>query len=281
MPSSAIDDAIEALKPRQNGGASLLLPNTVQPPKPLSVFVGNVYGRNVEPYHWLAVDSLRTTKARQDLGIHVQFRPTWNDADVARARSKTATAFLLDSDADVHVAIDGDIVFEPWQVAQIAKQAQERDIVGGMYITRSRQDARPTTIFDPGSTVVFGTDPTPVPVRWIAGGFVATHRRVFERLAQDLPLCHPDEDWRFYPFYQQFVVDGPGGTPIWLSEDYAMIERARQAGFVPHIAPNIRIYHLGLHPFSLEDALQKPMSEREIAVTYQEDGRFRFESFTD
>lgn len=273
MPQGAIDAAIDATRPSRCGTASL-----VAPVKPLTVYVGNIYGRNVEPYHWMSIDALRSAKSQRELDIQVLFRPTWNDVDVARARSKTATAFLLDSDADVHVAIDGDILFEPWQVAQIVKQAVDHDIVGGMYITRSRADARPTTIFEPGATITFSADPTPVPVRWIAGGFVATHRRVFERLAKELPLCHPDEEWRFYPFYQQFVVDGPRGTPVWLSEDYAMIERARQAGFVPHLAPNIRIYHLGLHGFSLEDCLQKPLEEREIAVTYQEDGRFRFEA---
>jgi hypothetical protein len=273
MPPDPISAAIVDVRPSRNGAASLV----AAPPKPLSVYVGNIYGRNVEPYHWLAVDSLRTAKQQHEHNIRVMFRPTWNDVDVARARSKTATAFL-ESDADVHVAIDGDIVFEPWQVAQIAKQAVDHDIVGGAYITRSRDDARPTTIFEPGTTITFGTDPTPVPVRWIAGGFVATHRRVFERLARDLPLCHPDEDWRFYPFYGQFVVDGPRGTPVWLSEDFAMIERARAAGFTPHIAPNIRIYHLGLYGHRLEDCLQKPLDEREITVTYQEDGRFRFEA---
>jgi hypothetical protein len=242
--------------------------------------VGNIYGRAVEPYHWMSIDALRSTKAQQENNIRVMFRPNWNDALVCRSRSKTATAFLLDSDAEVHVSIDGDVIFEPWQVAQIARQAVEYGMVGGLYITRSREDARPTSIFEPGQTIVFGTNPIPYPVRWLASGFVATHRRVMEAVVKDMPLCHPDEPWRFYPMYQPYVVDGPRG-PIYLSEDFAFCQRVSDTGFVPYLAANIRIYHYGGHPFALEDCLQKPLSEREIAVTYQEDGRFKFEAHED
>lgn len=247
---------------------------------PIKVYVGNIYGRNIEPQHWLAVDALRTAKAQTDNNMRVRFQPVWNDALVCRARSQTATQFLLDTDFDVHVSIDGDILFQPWQVAQIARQAVTHDIVGGLYVTRSREICRPTSIFQPGQTITFGSDETPQPVQWLATGFLATHRRVFERLAQDIPLCHADESWRFHPFYQPLIVDGKNG-PIYLSEDFAFVERARRAGYTPHLAPNVRVYHLGHHAFSLEDAVQKPLTEREITVTYGDDGRYRFETFTD
>ena len=245
--------------------------------EPLRVYVGSIYGRNVEPMHWQAVDALRSARNQRELNLRVRFQPHWNDALLCRARSVTATAFLLDSDADVHVSIDGDIVFEPWQVAQIARQAVDHDIVTGLYITRSRETARPTSVFEPGTVIEFADDPTPRPIRWAASGFTATHRRVFERLATDLPLCHPKESWRFHPFYQPFVVDGPHG-PVYLSEDYALAERAKRAGFTPHVAPNIRIYHLGLYGHRLEDCLQKPLEERPVTVTYLQDGRFKFET---
>lgn len=275
MPPNAIDAAIDAVRPSRTGAASV-----VAPPKPITAYIGNVYGRNVEMMHWQAMDALRSASSQREHDMRVMFRPNYNDALVCRSRSKTATSFLLDSDADVHVSIDGDVIFEPWQVAQIARQAVEHGMVGGLYITRSRADARPTSIFEPGTTITFGSDPTPQPVRWLASGFVATSRRVMEAVAGTLPLCHPDEPWRFYPMYQPYVFEGPRG-PIYLSEDFAFVQRAIEAGFTPHIAPNIRIYHYGGHPFSLEDCLQKPLTEREIAVTYQEDGRFRFESHAD
>lgn len=279
MPPDAISAAIDSMKPLQNGAASLFLPNTVQPPLPpadLKVYIGNIYGRNIEPEHWRAMQALLL---KRQPGVRIVFAPNWNDALVCRSRSKTATAFLLDSDADVHVSIDGDILFEPWQIAQIAQQAIEHDMVGGLYITRSRGDARPTSIFETGETISFADDPTPKPVKWLASGFTATHRRVFERLAEDLPLCHEDEPWRFYPFYQPYWITGPRGNTIYLSEDFALSDRALAAGFTPHVAPNIRIYHLGLHPFSLEDMAQKPLPEQQLDVTYHPDGRFSVERF--
>ncbi len=252
-----------------------------KPAPPLKVFVGNIYGRNVEPQHWQCVDALRSARMQQMLDIRVRFQPHWNDALICRARSTTATSFLLDTDFDVHVLIGGDIVFEPWQVAQIARQAVDYDIVTGLYMTRSREDSRPTSIFEPGTTITFADDPTPVPIKWAASGFTATHRRVFERLALDLPLCHDDKPWRFFPFYQPMILDGLNGGKIYASEDYAFSERARAVGFTSHVAPNIRIFHLGLHGHRLEDALQKPLSDREITITYQADGRFKFEAASD
>lgn len=248
------------------------------PPAPLKVYVGNIYGRNVEPHHWMAVDHLRSAAQQRELGIRVRFQPHWNDALLCRARSVTATSFLRDTDFDVHVSIDGDIVFEPWQVAQIARQAVEYDMVSGLYITRSREMPRPTSIFETGQTITFSDDSTPVPVRWVASGFTATHRRVFERLAQELPLCDDATSHPFYPFYQPYWVPGVVSKWVYLSEDYALSDRVRQAGFHPYIAPNIRLYHLGLHGHRLEDCLQTPLDERPITVTYQEDGRFKFEA---
>lgn len=271
MPN-VLDAAIDAVWASRQAAASVSV-------APLKVYVGSIYGRNVEPVHWQCVDQLRSARTQQKLGVRVRFQPHWNDALLCRARSTTATQFLLDTDFDVHVSIDGDIAFEPWQVAQIARQSVEYDIVTGLYITRSRDDARPTSIFLPGTTITFGTDPTPQPIKWAASGFTATHRRVFERLAADLPLCHADKSWRFYPFYMPAIVPGVTSEHIYLSEDYALSERARSAGFTPHVAPNVRLHHLGLHGHRLEDCLQKPIDEQpEITVTYQEDGRFKFVS---
>jgi len=271
VATSPICAAIDAVKASQRTAS-------LAPARPLKVYLGNIYGRNVEPLHWMAVDQIRSAAIQREHNVQVRFRPHWNDALLCRARSVTATAFLLDTDFDVHVSIDGDIEFEPWHLAQIARQAVTYDMVGGLYITRSRYEPRPTSIFDVGQTIVFGDDPTPQPVKWLASGFTATHRRVFERLAQDLPLCHEDKDYRFYPFYQPYWVPGVTSKWIYLSEDYALSDRASQAGFAPHVAPNIRLRHLGLHGHSLEDCLQKPLAEREIAITYQDDGRFKFEA---
>jgi hypothetical protein len=63
---------------------------------------------------------------------------------------------------------------------------------------------------------------------------------VFEKLSETLPLLHrtgPIEP--FYPFFMPFIEDG-----IYLSEDYACHERARQAGFKIWVQPKCQVGHL-------------------------------------
>ncbi len=210
----------------------------------------------------------------------VMFAPTWNDALLCRARSKTATHFLLETDYDVHVSIDSDIVFDPQSVLQIAEQAQEYGIVAGLYVTRHQGAlCRPTSLFEYDLPIEFGTDPTPVPIKWAATGFLATARRVFERLAEDLPLCHKSESWKMFPFYQPFWVKSERDEEDWiyLSEDYAFCERARRAGFQTYLNPAVRLLHLGQHPFRLEDLGQPDRLPQPVRMTYQRDGRYRYE----
>lgn len=268
MPSDAIGAAIEAER------AVTRQPAFSLPTKPVSVYLGSAYGRYLEPDH---IQSLLRM-----LRHPVTFAPTWNDADLPRARSKTATHFLLESDADVHVSIDSDIVFDPASVLQIAEQAHRLGgIVAGLYVTRAGgKQCRPTSIFEADVPIEFGTDPTPVPIKWAATGFLATPRRVFERLAQDLPLCHRSEAWKFYPFYQEFPIRSERDPEdwLWMSEDYALCERARQAGFQVYLNPAVRLLHLGQHPFRLEDLGQEEQPIALVRMTYQADGRYRYET---
>lgn len=211
----------------------------------------------------------------------VTYAPAWNDALLCRARSKTATHFLLETGCDVHVSIDSDIVFDPESVMQIARQAHELGgPVAGLYVTRASGSlCRPTSIFEPDVPVELGTDPTPVPIKWAATGFLATPRRVFEALAKDLPLCHRNEWWRFYPFYQPFWIESERdpGDMLYLSEDFAFCERARQAGFTVYLNPAVRLLHLGQHPFRIEDLGKEIEPAMPVRMTYQQDGRYRYE----
>lgn len=264
MPPNALDAAIDAVR------ASERKPVVIAAPAHPSVYLGPAYGRYIEPDHIQSMQRM--------LRHPVTYAPAWNDALLCRARSKTATAFLLDSTCDVHVSIDSDIVFDPAAVFQIAQQAHELGgPVAGLYVTRaSGALCRPTSIFEADVPIELGTDPTPVPITWAATGFLATPRKVFERLAEDLPLCHPAEWWRFYPFYQPFVVDGLHG-PIYLSEDFAFCERVRNAGFQVYLNPAVRLLHLGQYPFRIEDLGQPERPAQPVRMTYLSDGRYRYE----
>ncbi len=267
LPPNAIDEAIDAVRVPKREPVPVLRP--VAP----KVYLGPAYGRYVEPDHIQSMNRM--------LRHPVMYAPTWNDALLCRARAKTATHFLLETDYDVHVSIDSDIVFDPESVMQIAAQAHElQGIVAGLYVTRHQGAlCRPTSIFEYDVPIEFGTDPTPVPIKWAATGMLATPRVVFETLAEGLPLCHASTSFKFYPFYAPFWVppEREGGDVIYLSEDFAFSERARRAGFTIYLNPAVRVLHLGNHPFRLDDLGKPEDPAKPIRMTYQRDGRYKYE----
>lgn len=273
MPPDPIQQAIEAERASRQG-APFLMPSTAPTKRPPKVYLGPAYGRYIEPDHIQCMNRM----IRQP----VMYAPAWNDALLCRARSKTATHFLTETDYDVHVSIDSDIVFDPQSVFMIAQQAHDLGgIVAGLYVTRASGTlCRPTSIFEYDQPIDLNMDPTPVPIKWAATGFMATPRKVFERLAQDLPLCHRSTDWKFHPFYQPFWIESERdpGDWLYLSEDYAFCERARRAGFQVFLNPAVRLLHLGQYPFRIEDLGQPEKPAAPVRMTYQRDGRYTYET---
>ena len=244
----------------------------------MKVWVGGCIGRYYEPDHVNSVQ--RLLPAIQQRTGHVPiYRPKFNDADVHRARSRNATEFLVESDADVHLSLDSDIVFNAPDALAICEAANEcQGIVGGQYITRRKggQHCFPTSLAPDGVTVVYGESHEPVPFRYISGGFVAVHRKVFETLVAGpkMPLLHAsDPGMAFYPFYLGFWTQGFNEL-IYLSEDWALCERARRAGLPVLLDPGVRLLHLGMHPYRLEDMLQPPLPVQEMHLTRHPNGMF-------
>ena len=230
----------------------------------IKTYIGSIVWRTLEPAHVKALVPLLREEG-------FSYWPMTGDALVERARSISATHFLRHSDADVHLSIDSDIVgFTVEDTKRICEQAMTSDIVAGVYVCRSAIRTFPATFYEDGVRVLHGFDHTPVPVKWAATGFMAVHRRVFERLAQDLRLLHPnDGDRSFYPFYLPFEYEMEDGEPILLSEDYAFCERAKRAGFGCYVNPAVRLGHVGQYIYRLEDTAQPQVDPQPIALTRQ------------
>ncbi|HXJ31082.1 MAG TPA: hypothetical protein VNG35_10590 [Gemmatimonadales bacterium] len=248
--------------------------------KPRSIYVGGVIGRYFEPDN---VGSILRLLRRPEVA---DWKPRFNDADVHRGRSQCASEFLLTSNAEVLIQIDSDIVFNPEDAVRICEAAIEHDVVGGVYVTRgSGKYCYPTSLPYNDRRVEFGNDPTPVKYRYVAGGFHAVHRRVFEKLALDeerMPLLNEDEpNGRFYPFYLGTWTIGESGKKTYLSEDWALSYRAREAGFGVFIDPSVRLLHLGMNPFRLEDMLTEPLPTQWLALTRHQGGLYKREALQD
>lgn len=241
----------------------------------MKVFVGSAIWRSVEAEHMKSLVSLLRHPG-------VMYGPQVGDALVERARGINATYFLRETDADVHLSIDSDIVgFTVEDTMKLCEAAMTHDIVGASYIGRSREKPNCYTVQELGQPVTYAFDHTPVAVKWAATGFLAVHRRVFEKLAESLTLLHARQPWAFYNFYAPSEYeDEELGEPILLSEDYAFCQRAKEAGFGVYIDPAVRIGHMGTYTYRLEDMAQKPLDPQPLRLTRTEPYSWRLEGLT-
>lgn len=180
------------------------------------------------------------------------------DALISRSRSIVASAFLR-SDCDVLLTIDTDIWFRAQDAISLAEKAQGYDIIGGLYMTRSLQ-TQPALML-PDAEVIFAANSQPVQVPFASTGFLAVHRGVFEKLSETLPLCHQGwndrgQDTSFWPFYMPFVIPWEGDGHMYLSEDWAFCQRAKDAGFKVWLDPSVRLGHMASVMLTMEDLLR-------------------------
>jgi FkbM family methyltransferase len=225
------------------------------------IYVANAYWREVEAGHSNAMMGL--VHICDLMGIHATFQPVVNDALIIRARNRGASGFL-ESRADVFVSIDSDIEFDPQHLLRIAEKAYEYDIIGGAYVKRtghSPELAIRLLTTEAEQEIVFAEGQPPAEVEYLATGFMAVHRRVFEKIRDEwhggLEIQHPSS-LRFYPFFDPISVRKESGEIYRLSEDWSFCQRARDVGFKCYIDPTVRLRHWGLYDFTLEDAVRPP-----------------------
>ena len=95
------------------------------------------------------------------------------DALISRARAIAATRLLLESDADILVTLDSDILFSSASVVEIAQQAMDHDIVGGIYLTRGGDPPTPACLLEKDVRVDLTGKANLVPIKYAATGFLA------------------------------------------------------------------------------------------------------------
>lgn len=218
--------------------------------------------------------------ALYNLFTHAEFTmspPLFNDAAIDRARSRGATYFLEQTSADVALWIDSDIDFHDADALTICQQAMDpaTSIVTGVYPTRSASQAIPASRMLRDHVYTFSDDPTPQPILWAAGGFVAVHRRVYERMSAypGMGLLHEDSPvLRMRPFYLPMAGRDEDGNAIYLSEDWAFCERARQIGYPSFANCAVDLAHVGTYRYGIKNLFTAPQIARPIRFTRRADG---------
>jgi hypothetical protein len=224
---------------------------------------------------------LRLNSLAQQSGVK-----TWNevhrgDALVSRARSRTASRFLR-SDCDVMLSIDSDIEFEPQDALSICYEAlNKRAPVGGLYMTRALE-TQPAVLLPDEVVAAPGTRPVEVP--FLSTGFMAIPKEVFQALSEDLPLCHQTwidsagRDLSFWPFYMPFVIEWPEDGHMYLSEDWAFCQRAKEAGYKLWLDAGVNLKHWGEYAYTKEDLVRPPkLGPTPLKLGRSEDGSLHVE----
>lgn len=178
--------------------------------------------------------------------------PHTNDALVTRGRSMAVSAWWRELPDDVFLMIDSDIVFEPRDAMKLVERCRTQyPVISAAYAIRDGKQI--ASRIRPGETVEFHADAEPVAVDYAATGFLAVRRDVIDTLIKRLPLCHAGQPWSFWPFFDHRIVELPNGDHEYISEDWDFSLKCREAGIPVYLDPSIRLKHLGMYAYELED----------------------------
>ena len=239
----------------------------------MKVYVGSIVYRDVTVQHHQSMLRLEELVAN-DPNIELQFATVVGDADVGRSRSVAASGFLR-SDCDVLLTIDSDIWFQADDALKLCKKCfGGKHVIGGLYVTRSLLEAQPALLLGDDVTVTFEDGQHPVPVQFLATGFMAVHRKVFQKLTEHSEVVESMKTSKtpFWTFYLQKTIPWPGDQYLYLSEDFAFCHRAREMGFEIWLDPAIRLGHMGAYAYRLEDMLEIHFKACPIRLTRNSNG---------
>ncbi|HXT34772.1 MAG TPA: methyltransferase domain-containing protein [Chloroflexota bacterium] len=173
-------------------------------------------------------------------------RTKTGDALIARSRAIIVTRWYHETNDDVFLMVDDDLVFRPADADRLTELCRAgHDLVCGAYPVHD--GGHLACRFYPGTgEVAFGPEQPIREIEYAATGFMAVHRRVIEALVADLPLCHANQPWGFYPLFAARVVyNEAAGVHEWLSEDWSFCQAAREHGFRCWLDPQTVLTHLG------------------------------------
>lgn len=181
-------------------------------------------------------------RAVESMGIHVD-RP--QSSSIARMRSERASYWTAHG-AERLLYIDADMGFTPDDVKRLL--AHDLPFVVAPYFQRRCGGEAVFRPLDEAAPIIIGKGGGLIELRYSGFGFNAVKTEVFHRIAQTVPMLQEG----YPPFFQEMLLEEKGGVS-WLSEDTSFCRRARDVGVTIHCDTSIRIFHLGIYPYSGED----------------------------
>ena len=197
------------------------------------------------------------------------------DALITRSRSVAVSRWYQETDDDVFLMIDDDIVFEESEAMSVVQLAREkRSIAAGAYPVKNGWHLACRAYV--GQELVFGPGSKPVEIVYPATGFMAVHRDVITSMLAmrdsdgrpHFPLCRlPGTTIEMWPFFDCFTLPGDGEFSEYLSEDFAFGEIARRLGFKVWLDQSVILNHIGQYSYNvLTMAGARPIELTEMGV---------------
>ena len=190
------------------------------------------------------------------------------DALITRSRSIAATRFLEDKQlGEVMVFIDDDISFSVQDFKWLVESCLEtKEIVCGLYITRSTANPHPAIGLFAGQEVKIGKTELLQHIKYGATGFMAIHRTVLEKMASEMQLVWSGHRF-FYPFFQTIITE----ENEFLSEDYSFSFVGSELKIKTWLDPRISLGHEGTRTYSVTDMKGDAFTQR-VTITIDEGG---------
>lgn len=186
------------------------------------------------------------------------------DALIDRSRAIVASRFLENTECDVLFFLDDDIIYNPKEVIKISQlmlKDDRLDIVGGAYMVKTDKNPHFAIKTLDDKPLIFGENGAIEEVMYVSTGFMGIHRRVIQKMVDSgkFPLCHPN-DFRFYPFFKPTEKQVEGNW-IYMSEDWAFCDRARELGSKIWVDTTVKLGHAGRYVYDWDNILQAPKSD--------------------
>lgn len=188
------------------------------------------------------------------------------DALITRQRAKVVSDWYRQTDEDVFLMIDDDVVFTEEHAAKVVQLARDtRSIACAAYVVKDGGHLACRRL--PNQDILFGQDENghdspPVEILYPATGFMAVHRDVIDAMVAAktpdgepvFPYCDAlGDDGAYWPFFDVFSIKWDNGRWENLSEDYAFGEQAQRLGFKVWLDPSVILFHMGTFPYNVRD----------------------------
>lgn len=190
--------------------------------------------------------------------ISTNLKPRVGESLICRARNNSLIDYM-ETDCDYLLTIDDDIEAPLSFIVDLVEA--DKDIIGGFYRLKDKDKAHtairmPMDRQDeiPDFPEIFKNDLI-VPAKYVSTGCMLVKRSVFLKMInhyEDLHYIQNVTMKQAWALYQPYIYRG-GDFPEYLSEDWALCQRAEDIGFDVWAHGGVRCAHWGLIRYDFED----------------------------